>query len=237
VFSYRRTAGSYPQVAISPCPSPEQVVRNKSRIKDLLQESVSKMIHKNHNHAEALAMKESIKLNIAMLETAKCILTGSKDKGTINPLLDNMWGLINKSRLRPTHKQEMTSVIMNLKCDRDRGRHLELENVLNQIMTVFCRENEQQEELAAVLASAEPRLLLVNGREFECDFESELQTIKRASDSSHAPKLSTVFGVCVHCVHHLSESVSVLQISRPDPSLGVDRACFYAQQGSALASV
>jgi hypothetical protein len=101
---------------------------NKPRIKDLLQESVSKMIH---NHAEAVSMAESIKLNIAMLEKAKCILTGSNDKETINSLIDYMWGLVNKSRLQPTHKQDMTSVNNKLNRNSDIGRYLELENVLN----------------------------------------------------------------------------------------------------------
>ena len=102
-----------------------------------------------HNHAEAIVMRDSVKLNLAMLEKAECILTGSKD-------IDNFWGLINKSRLQPTHKQEMTSVIMKMKRDRDIGQHLELEDVLNQIIAVFSIDDEEQHEaLAAMIASAE----------------------------------------------------------------------------------
>jgi hypothetical protein len=47
----------------------------------------SKMVH---NHAEAVAMKESIKSNTAKLEKGKCILTRSKDNATINLFIDNM---------------------------------------------------------------------------------------------------------------------------------------------------
>jgi hypothetical protein len=47
----------------------------------------SKMVH---NHAEAVAMKKSIKSNTAKLEKAKCILTRSKDSATINSFIDNM---------------------------------------------------------------------------------------------------------------------------------------------------
>jgi hypothetical protein len=52
---------------------------NKSRIKDALQASMTKMVTV-HNHAEAVAMKDSVKLNSAMLEQAECMLTGTKDK-------------------------------------------------------------------------------------------------------------------------------------------------------------
>jgi hypothetical protein len=45
---------------------------------------------------------------------------------------------------------------MNIKQDIDMGRHLELEKVLNQIIAVFSDEDEQQEELEAMMASAEP---------------------------------------------------------------------------------
>jgi hypothetical protein len=50
---------------------------NKSRIKETLHASVSKMVH---NHVEAIAMKDSVKLNSAMLEQAECMLTSTKDK-------------------------------------------------------------------------------------------------------------------------------------------------------------
>ena len=95
---------------------------NESRIKESLHESVTKMVH---NHAASISMKYSVKLNFAVLEKADCILTGSKDKEIISSIIDNLWGLINKSslqvRLQPTHKQEMTSVIMNMRRGRDFG--------------------------------------------------------------------------------------------------------------------
>jgi hypothetical protein len=102
---------------------------NKSRIKDALHASMSKMVH---HHAESIAMKDSIKLKCAMLEQAECMLTGAKDKEWINNILDNFWHQINKSSLLPPHMQEMTSVIMNMRRDRDMGQYLELEHVLNQ---------------------------------------------------------------------------------------------------------
>jgi hypothetical protein len=52
-----------------------------------------------HNHSEAVLLKESIKLNIAMSEKAECILSGAKDKEVIYSLIDNLWHLINRSRL------------------------------------------------------------------------------------------------------------------------------------------
>jgi hypothetical protein len=107
---------------------------NKSRIKESLHESVTKMVH---NHAESISTKYSVKLNFAVLEKAECILTGSNDKEIISLIIDDLWRLINKSslqvRLQPTHKQEMTSVIMNMRRSRDFGQHPELEEVLNQI--------------------------------------------------------------------------------------------------------
>ena len=45
---------------------------------------------------------------------------------------------------------------MNLRRDRDLGQHLELEHVLNQIVSVFSNDDEQNEELAAMMASDEP---------------------------------------------------------------------------------
>jgi hypothetical protein len=126
---------------------------NKSRIKEALQALMSKMVH---NHAESIAMKDSVKLNGAMLETAECILTGTKDKELIDNILDNFWHQINKSLLLPTHTQEIISVIMNMRRDRDMGQYVELDHVLNQIVSVFSNDDEQNEELAAMLASDEP---------------------------------------------------------------------------------
>jgi hypothetical protein len=48
----------------------------------------------------------------------------------------------------------MTIIIMNLKRDCDMGQHLALVNVLNQIIALFSGEDEQQEELVAMMASA-----------------------------------------------------------------------------------
>ena len=100
-----------------------------------------------YNHAEAIAVKDSVKLNSAMLEQAECMLAGSKNKELIDNVLDNLWHLINESSLQPTHKQEITSVIMNMRRDRDFGQHLELEHVPNQIVFVFSTDDEQHEEL------------------------------------------------------------------------------------------
>ncbi len=68
-------------------------------------------------------------------------------------LLDNHWGLINKSSLPPTIKQEMTCVIMNLRRDRDMGQYMELDHVLDQIVSVFSNDEDEPEELAAMLAA------------------------------------------------------------------------------------
>ena len=100
-----------------------KLYHSRARIKEALQASTSKLAH---NHAEAIAMKDSVKLNLAMLEQAESILTGQKDKELIDGshgILDNSCGLINKSSLPPTYKHEMTSVIMNLRRDRDMGQY------------------------------------------------------------------------------------------------------------------
>ena len=49
----------------------------------------------------------------------------------------------------------MTSVIMNMRRSRDFGQHPELEEVLNQIISVFSTDDEQHEELVAIMASDE----------------------------------------------------------------------------------
>jgi hypothetical protein len=154
---------------------------NKSRIKDVLHDSVTKMVH---NHAEAISMKDSVKLNSAMLEQAECILTGSKDKEIISFLLDNLWNLINKSSLRSTHKQEMTSVIMNMRRDRDFGQHLELEHVLYQIISVFSTDDEQHEELAAMMASDEQYVVQTGYRPTPSNQNStDTQTLAQFQDT------------------------------------------------------
>jgi hypothetical protein len=49
---------------------------------------------------------------------------------------------------------------MNMRSDRDLGQHLELDHVLNQIVSVFSNDDEQIEELAAMLASDEPLVVI-----------------------------------------------------------------------------
>jgi hypothetical protein len=134
---------------------------NKTRIKEALQTSMSKMVH---NHAESIVMTDSVKLNSPMLEQAECMLTGTKDKELIDNILDQFWHQINKSLLLPTHKQEMASVIMNMRRDRDMGQHLELDYVLDHIISVFCNVDEQNEELAAMMASDVPNIVRADYR-------------------------------------------------------------------------
>jgi hypothetical protein len=109
-----------------------------------------------HNHAEAVSMKDSVKLNSAMLEQAECMLTGTKDKEWVDNIIDSFWHQIKKSTLLPTDKQEMTSVIMEMRRDRDMGQYLELDYVLNQIVSFFSNNDDQNEELPAMMASDEP---------------------------------------------------------------------------------
>jgi hypothetical protein len=58
----------------------------------------------------------------------------------------------------------MRSVIMNMRRDRDMGQHLELNYVLNQIVSVFSNDDEQNEELAAMMASDEPLVVRTGHR-------------------------------------------------------------------------
>ncbi len=91
-----------------------------------------------------------------MLEQAECMLTGDKDNELVNNIIDSFWHKINKSALLPTDKQEMTSIISEMRRDRDMGQYLELDYVLNQNVSVFSNIDEQNEELAAMMASDEP---------------------------------------------------------------------------------
>jgi hypothetical protein len=69
-----------------------------------------------------------------MLEQPECIYTGPKDKESVSLVIDNIWGLVYKSKLQPTHQQDMTRVIMMLNGKCVKAEHLELDNVLNQII-------------------------------------------------------------------------------------------------------
>jgi hypothetical protein len=50
----------------------------------------------------------------------------------------------------------MTCVIMNLRRDRDMGQYMELEHVLDQIVSVFSNDEDEPEELAAMMAADVP---------------------------------------------------------------------------------
>ena len=128
--------------------------KNKARIEESLQNAISKL---PSSHAEAIAAKNSIKLNLAMLEQAKCMLAGQKDHEVMSNYLDNIWGLLNKSSLLATTKQEMTCLVMELRRDRDMGQYMELDHVLDRIISVFSNdEDEPEEELAAMLVADVP---------------------------------------------------------------------------------
>jgi hypothetical protein len=187
---------------------------NKSRIKDALHATVNKMVY---NHAEAIAVKDSVKLNSAMLEQAECMLAGSKNKELIDNVLDNLWHLINESSLQPTHKQEMTSVIMNMRRDRDFGKHLrlELEHVLNQLVSVFSTDDEQHEELAAMMASDEPYVVRTGYRPTPSNQNStDTQTLAQFQD--------TLDKILRMVCDVKSELGNVCESSNHDPSKTID---------------
>ncbi len=54
-----------------------RLYQNRARIKEALQTSISKL---PSNHAESIVAKDSIKLNLDMLEQAECMLTGQRIK-------------------------------------------------------------------------------------------------------------------------------------------------------------
>jgi hypothetical protein len=70
-------------------------------------------------------------------------------------LIDNLWSLINKSRIQPEHQQEMARVIMIMKKDCEKGLHQDLDNVLYQIITVLSGKDQPEEQLASMMASNE----------------------------------------------------------------------------------
>jgi hypothetical protein len=78
----------------------------------------------------------------------------------------------------------MTSVIMNMRRDRDFGQHLELEHVLNQIVSVFSNDDEQHEELAAMMVSDEPHAVRTGYRPTPSNQNStDTQTLAQFQDT------------------------------------------------------
>ena len=94
-----------------------KLVNNKARIKEKLQEAISKMVQ---SHAEVVALKHSVKLYLAMLEKADSTISSAKDKETIQSIIDNVWTLLDKAKLQltegPTHpsQQELTRTVRTI---------------------------------------------------------------------------------------------------------------------------
>ena len=108
------------------------------------------------SHKEAVAMKDSLELSIAMLELADNKVSKTFDHDTANRIIDSYRAGLRKAEFENvTVKNELATMLQTYKMSRDQGEILDLEILLSDIMGAFTPVEEVHEPTlqAAMLAT------------------------------------------------------------------------------------
>ena len=102
-------------------------------------------------HKDALEMKESLTLNIAMLEQAEAKVNGSRNDEIVVAIVDNFWDYFRNNSNTSPDAVSLIALLHELRDDRSKGVGTELFTMLDRIVAVFKPTEESGETLHAAL--------------------------------------------------------------------------------------
>ncbi len=103
-------------------------------------------------HRQAVAMKETLQLNLAMLERAECKVTRFSDQGTVTIIIKNFCDLMRKVEFpNITEKIIFSELLVAVRRDQEHGNDIDLDQFLFQIVDVFKQDDAPDETLQAAL--------------------------------------------------------------------------------------
>jgi hypothetical protein len=101
---------------------------------------------------QAVAMKETLQLNLTMLERAECKVTRFSDQETVTIIIKNYCDLMKEVEFpNITEKIIFSELLVAVRRDQENGNDIDLDQFLNQIVDVFKQDDSPDETLQAAL--------------------------------------------------------------------------------------
>ncbi len=101
---------------------------------------------------QAIVMKETLQLNLAMLEQADCKVTRFSDQETVTNIIGNLCDLMKEVEFpNITEKIFFLESLVTVRRDKDSGLDIDLDGFLNQIVDVLKQDDAPDDTLQAAL--------------------------------------------------------------------------------------
>ena len=101
---------------------------------------------------QAIAMKETLQLNLAMLERAECKVTRFSDQEVVTIIIQNYCDLMREVEFpNTTEKIYISEQLVSVRRDKENGLDIDLDCFLSQIVDVFKQDDAPNDTLQAGL--------------------------------------------------------------------------------------
>jgi hypothetical protein len=122
---------------------------HRQEINNQIKQSISTMVT---TRSQAISLKETLQLNLAMLERAECKVTRFSDQEIVTNIIKNFSDFM-KGVAFPnlTEKIELSSLLVSFRKDQEQGLDIDLDYFLNQIIDVFKHDDAVDDTIHAAL--------------------------------------------------------------------------------------
>ena len=129
----------------------------KAEIKSEIKTHTTNIVLK---HDQAVNMRQTLRLYIAMLEQAEAKVAGHGNAELADSIIDNFWDHLRKSKPTTADAVSLTHLLHSIRIDRDKNINIDLYVLLDRIVGVFKPDDEGEPETlhAALMAHHIPDL-------------------------------------------------------------------------------
>ena len=107
---------------------------------------------------QAIAMKETLQLNLAMLERAECKVTRFSNQEIVTTIIKNFCDSMKRTGFQNiTEKIELSALLISFRREKEQGQDIDLDYFLNQIVDVFKQDDADDDTLHAALMAVNVR--------------------------------------------------------------------------------
>ena len=128
---------------------------HRQEINNQIKQSTTTMVT---TRSQAISLKETLQLNLAMLERAECKVTRFSDQEIVTTIIKNFSDYMREVDFpNLTEKIELSSLLVSFRKDQEQGQDIDLDYFLNQIIDVFKHDDAVDDTIhAALMAYGRP---------------------------------------------------------------------------------
>ena len=126
---------------------------HRQDINNQIKQSTSTMVT---TRRQAIAMKETLQLNLAILERAECKVTRFSDQEIVTTIIKNFCDEMKRTEFQNiTEKIELSALLISFRREQEQGQDIDLDYFLNQIVDVFKHDDAVDDTLHAALMAVD----------------------------------------------------------------------------------